>query len=130
MINDSQKLLQHLQAVAGITALTTTARIWAEEDYPPPDYNPGQGQALVFKRRGGGEDHEGAILKPNYLFKCYGQTPSAANALYRALYDGLHQQASQYIKYAIQDQPGETVREIDTRWPYVLVFYTILVANF
>ena len=60
-----------LIAQATLTALTGT-RIYGETATPPPGYNPGQGAAICFRRRGGIDDYSDALQVPSVQFKCYG----------------------------------------------------------
>ena len=129
MIDDS-KVLRDFLLASSITVLTGS-RIWAERDTPPPGYEPGLGNAICFKRRGGSElDESSAILGDSYQFKCYAGTEIAANALYRMLYDVLHEQRSSSILFAQVEVAGETLREQeDKSWIFVLTFFRVLVRN-
>jgi hypothetical protein len=128
MINDSQKVRSYLLTKTALTALVSS-RIYAERNNPPPGYTPGIGGAITFKRRGGAPDYSGALVVPSYQFKCYAATEADANQVYRALYDALQEGKSADIKFAVLETVGETLREPDSQWIYVLCFFTILVAN-
>ncbi len=110
-----------------LTAVTGT-RIWAEVPTPPPGYTPADGPGIAFMIRGGVVDYTGAVLIPSCQFKCYGEDEATAQSGYRALFDVLHEQRGEDIKFALMERPGQTLRE-PTNWVFVLAYYTIFVSN-
>lgn len=109
MIDVPAIIHDYLSAQSAITTLTST-RIWAENEVTQTGYKPDDGGAIVFRIRGGrGAD----MLNPSVQFKCYGVTPVTANAVYRALFDALHEtRANGYgISYAENEVLGQTLRE-------------------
>lgn len=89
---------------------------------PAAGYKPSDGGAIAFATRGGLPSYEGT-LNPRVQFKCYGSTPQAANTVYRALYDRLHEAKSGAFKMALCDTLGQPLTEPDTGWYFVLTFY-------
>ena len=130
MVDAPQVLLTHLNTLTRVTTLTST-RIWAETDTPPPGYTPADGAAICFRRRGGDADvtQEGGVLRDSYQFKIYGPTPLAANAAYRALFDGLHLGGGVGLISAALEAAGQTLREPETDWPFVLTFFECFFIN-
>lgn len=68
--------------------------------------------------------HNG-LMYPSVQFKCYGIDEIAANTVYRALFDTLHDRAFGSIRAAQCEVLGQTAQDADTLWPYVLTFFTI-----
>lgn len=127
MIDTSETLREFLLVQPGLAM--AERRIYAEREMPPPEYQPGDGWAFCFKRRGGGQDYEAVVLSPSYQFKCYGATEMEANQAYRALFDALNGAGSYLIKAAEQEAQGQTLYEPKTGWPYVLAFYKLMFLN-
>jgi hypothetical protein len=129
MIDAPDVLRDYLLSKPTLTALIGT-RLWAERIYPPTGYTPSQGGAIAFRSRGGAPDYSSALLGQSWQFKCYGANELAANAVYRALFDVLHDAKGGSIHSAHLDIAGQTLEEPTTGWPYVLCFYeTIMLAQ-
>jgi len=129
-MTDAPKAIRDfLLAQPGLMAVVET-RIYAERDTPPPGYTPaGTGPAICFRVRGGGQDYEGVHLLPSVQFKCYGATEVEANEAYRVLYDALNDRQAYIIKHAQVETLGQTLREPETGWAFVLVFFGLLITN-
>lgn len=129
MINPPQLLREFLTAQSAITTAFGT-RIWAEVDAPQPGYKPSAGKALVFKIRDGYIPTEtAAYLAFSFQFKCYGPNELAAYQGYMTLFDALNFAANQHIKSAEAEVLGQSLREPDSNWPYVLAFFSVRFAN-
>lgn len=128
MVDAPKAILDFLLDQEGLTNVVE-GRIYAEAYDPAPGYTPADGQAICFKTRGGRQDYTGSVLLPSVQFKCYGETEVEANEAFRALYDALNDKASYEIKYAMLETLGQTLREPDTEWIYVLAFFSIMVTN-
>lgn len=137
MTNDSAIILNYLLDQSDLTTLTGT-RIWAEADTPPATYRPSEGPAICFKRRGGVMDEEAVILSPSYQFKIYGAdgatgqstSPEAsADTVYRKLFDVLNFAGTALIRGVQLEAMGQTLREPDTKWTYMLVYFRAQVVN-
>lgn len=122
MIDVSAQVRAYLVSVPQLAALVGS-RIYAERDVPPSGYRPSQGGAIVFKVRGGLPDYSESQLNPSLQFKCYGIDEAAAGAVYRALYESLRRKANGYFKSAQVEVLGQTLREPQTEWVYVLAFW-------
>lgn len=127
MIDLPAKILAFLQANAPLVALTST-RLWAEADFPPAGYTPDDGAGIAFKIRGGRPDYT-PMHWPSVQFKIYGATEVAANACYRALYDALHEQGGADVRWGQVEVYGQTLREPDTDWIFVLAAFTLLIRS-
>lgn len=128
MVDAPKAVLDFLLAQASLTNVVER-RIYAEVDSPPAGYKPADGPAICLKMRGGGQDYESAVLLPSMQFKIYGESEAVVNAAYRALCDALNDKASYTIKYAMLETLGQTLREPGIGWIYVLVFFSVMVAN-
>jgi hypothetical protein len=130
MIDVHLKILAYLESVSAVTDLATGG-IYAARDVPPETYLLSDGSALVFRVRGGDEDYGGAILTPSVQFKCYGATEADADSLYRAVNDALHGVGlfNGDILQGEREAQGQPLEEPDTRWPYVLAYYTLMIRS-
>lgn len=128
MIDAHARIRVYLASQAVLTALTGS-RIYAARDVPPVGYTPDSGACVVFKIRSGGRDYEDALLAPSVQFKCYGLTEVAAWACYCALVDALHNGHSTTILHAEEEGMGTPLEEPETRWPFVLSFFTIMIRQ-
>jgi hypothetical protein len=123
-VSDAAKRLRDfLAANAGLTALVGT-RIYAERTEPPEGYKPGQGSCVCFSISGS-VDYSDAFQNCRVQFKCYGKDEVEANQVYRALYDALNRQSGQYVRWAINQTLGQTLREPDTKWVFVLTYFSV-----
>lgn len=121
MIDAPATLRTYLLSQSTLTALTST-RIWAERVVPKPGYKPSDGGAIAFRGRGGSVDYPGGLIRNSWQMKCYGTDEANANAVYRALFDVLHDASGGGLRWAVMEVAGQTLLE-DTGWPYVLTFY-------
>ncbi len=128
MVDAPKAILDYLLAQANLTNVVER-RIYAEVDSPPAGYTPTDGPAICLKTRGGTQDYESAVLLPSVQFKCYGESEAVANEGYQALCDALNDKSSYAIKRAQFETLGQTLREPETGWIYVLVFFRIMVTN-
>lgn len=124
MIDAPKILKDYLAADSGLTALTST-RIYAERNYPVSGYNPSDGACVVFRRRGGRLQYSSKIETDSYLFKCYADDELAANTLYRALVDTLHDAKGSGIYHGKLEIAGQTLADMMTGWVYVLAFFEV-----
>jgi len=127
MIDASLILYTYLTQTT-LTSLTGD-RLWAERLVPLPDYKPHQGQAICFRSRGGPIDYGSQLLRISFQFKCYGLDEARAMAGYRALFDVLHDATHQEMAHAGLEIAGQTLREPDTDWPFVLSFFGCVFKN-
>lgn len=124
MIDAPGVLLDFLLTRADLTDVVGN-RIWAEANEPPTgaNYKPGQGGAIVFKRRGGTPDYSSVMLSQSWQFKCYGETSMVANTVYRKLVDELHDKSTVQIWRTTLEIEGTTLTEPRTGWIFVLCFF-------
>jgi hypothetical protein len=129
MIDAPAILRTYLLSKTALTTLTGT-RIWAERTNPPDGYKPSVGSAIAFRARGGNVDYASAVLRASWQFKCYGVDEAAANTLYRTLFNVLNDAQGGGFFTAQLENIGQTLREPDTNWVYVLCFYeTFMLAQ-
>ena len=128
MINAPKAILNYLKTQVGVTALTTTARIYAESSAPPAQYRIEDGAAVTFKVRGGSPDYSDALLTPSVQFQCWGQTPLLAHQLYQALYAALQGAHNGVIKWARCEQLGQALTS-EAGWPMVLTFFRMHIVG-
>jgi hypothetical protein len=127
---DAPKLLRDFLVADANMLAGFGSRIWAEVDTPPPEYQPGQGSGLCFKVRDGNIPSETvAILGRSFQFKVYASDESQAQAGYRTLFEALNFKSNVNIKMAQEEVAGQTLREPDSNWPFVLTFFHVLFAN-
>ncbi|HPL29733.1 MAG TPA: hypothetical protein PLG21_16930 [Anaerolineae bacterium] len=128
MIDVAVAVLAFLQGQPGVVALAGP-RIWAEADYPPAKFKITDGSALCFRVRGGMPGYPGYLLFPSVQFKCYGRDEAEANALYRALYDALHLARGGKVRWVRCEMLGQTLREPELGWPFVLTAFQMSIAS-
>lgn len=104
-------------------------RIYAGRDVPPVGYAPADGDCIVFKVRGGNADYDDALLNPSVQFKCYSTDEVGAYALYRTLYDHLHNGTSSAILHAESETFGQVLEEPETEWYFALAYFTIMIRR-
>lgn len=118
-----QHLRDFLLANATLAALVGT-RVYAERTEPVEGYKLGDGPCVCFLV-GGAMDYSGALQRARVQFKCYGADEIVTNAAHRALHNALERQSGQYIRWAISQTLGQTLRELDTKWTFVLSYFQI-----
>lgn len=128
MIDASLILRTYLASQTPLTNLVSS-RLWAERIVPLPDYKPHQGQAICFRSRGGPIDYGSQLLRISFQFKCYGLDEARAMTVYRRLFDALHDASYQEMAHARLEIAGQTLREPDTDWPFVLSFFGCIFRN-
>ena len=128
MIDALALIRAHLVADATLLA-RVGERLYAGRDVPPSGYTPDDGAAITFLVRGGGPDYDDALLLPSVQFKCYGTSELEANTTYRALVDALHNSRGASVLWAELEVLGGTLREPDTEWVFVLVFFKIMLRQ-
>lgn len=128
-INPGATLVQYL---LGAELESVGKRVWGERDNPPSSYKPDHGSAICFRTRGGIDDDTDHIQHVSVQVKVYGKTEAQAQASARELHLALqHPLAASMprvagIKWARREAPGQTLREPETGWVFVLVFYKIM----
>lgn len=124
----------YLLLQAALTSLTSN-RIYAGGRLPK-QYTPSDGNALLFKPRGGGVAYHSQLLEPSIQFECYGAGSDAAAeansiAIAKALYDVLHDTkgSGAGLRAAQQVSMPVLLEDPETGWAYALTYYDIIVAN-
>lgn len=128
MIDASLILHTYLSTQTPLTNLVGD-RLWPERIVPLPDYKPQQGQAVCFRSRGGPIDYGSQLLRISFQFKCYGLDEHRAMAGYRRLFDVLHDASYREMAHARLEIAGQTLREPDAGWPFVLAFFSCVFRN-
>jgi len=104
------------------------SRIYAEADYPAEGYTPAVGPAICFKASGGTIDASNALLVPRVQFKCYAANEVQCQQTSWRLFDALHFQHGAAVRWATQQTVPVTLREPESGWLFVLVYYNVWVA--
>ncbi len=126
---DAEQIIRDFLVSSDLVAWTG-ARIYAGRDVPPEGYSlPTDGPCVVFKSRGGSPDYDDALLRPSLQFKCYGDSEYTAMAVYRALYDVLHNGFNENILHAEVEVTGQPLEEPDTRWRFVLCYFLAVIRQ-
>ena len=128
MIEPHELIRAFLAGDAALVALVS-ARIYAGRDVPPAGVEPGDGDCLTFKIRGGNTHYDDALLNPSVQFKSYSTSEAGAYAGYRALRDALHNGHDSNILHAEEEGLGQPLEEPGTEWRYVLAFFTIMLRQ-
>lgn len=128
MIDAHAVILEYLEAQAGLVGLTDS-RIYAGRDTPPVGYKPDDGVCVTFRVRGGNPDYEDALLIPSVQFKCYASSEADAWALYRTLYDAVHNGNNAEVLHAESEVLGQLLEEPDTQWVFVLGFFVFMLRQ-
>lgn len=126
MIDTLDAIRNFLLKRPNVFALTGD-RIYAGRNVPPVGYKPSDGQAIAFRTRGGSPEYDDGVVRQSVQIKCYGDTEVEANALYRAVYDDVHNGHSAVVRYATIEQLGSTLEEPDTDWVFVLTFFNFMI---
>jgi hypothetical protein len=126
VIDPHAAVLAFLEAQEGLEGVA----IHAGRDVPPEGYTPGDdGDAIVFRIRGGTFDYEDALILPSVQFKCYATDEVDAYDLYRTLHGVLQLGHDGSILNAEAETIGQLLEEPETGWRFVLAFYTVMVRN-
>jgi len=128
MVDVTLEVRTVLAADAGVAALTGS-RIYGERDVPPPGYKPSDGGAICVKVRGGSLDYASAWVGASMQMKCYGEDEVAANDVYLATVDALHDYRSWPLRHAAVEVAGQTLEEPGSLWPFVLCFFRVQVVK-
>lgn len=128
MIDAGVAIRTSLLTQTTLTSVIST-RLWSESNTPGDGYIPAQGGGIAFKVRGGGTMYHNGLINPSVQFKCYGDGLVAANTVYRALFDTLHDKAFGSIRGAYCEILGQTAIEPELQWPYVLTYFKIWLAR-
>ncbi len=132
-VDPSTAVLEFLLTQSAITALTTTARIWADLDQPVKGYTPSQGVGICFKVRGGNDGDPSVILDPSFQFKIYAATRPLCRQASRVLHDNFDAKANKDIlavrRETLPVTLTEQATEPEAEWTYALVFYKVMVRS-
>jgi hypothetical protein len=126
-ISDAAKYLRDFLMDNETLTLLVGARIYAERTEPVEGYKPEDGGCICFQLSGE-MDYSGGFQRRRVQFKCYGVDEVKANEVYRALHDALERQSGQYVRWAISQTLGQTLREPDTKWVFVLTYFTVWIV--
>lgn len=122
MLTEGAVLRTYLLTKSGITNLVGSdpgARLYYGP-HLPPGYTPASGAAILFNRRGGGQDYASAVLIPSMQYLCYASDISKAEELYRALYAALNDDGGLSVKQSRLEMPGQPLQEPDTGWYLIM----------
>lgn len=118
----------YLLADGTIAGLVST-RVYAGRDVPPSGYAISDGPALTVRVRGGRMAYDDPLYVASVQTKCYGGTALAADTLYRAVFDRLHNGRNGNILHAEIEMLGQQLEEPDTEWPFTLAYFMVMIRN-
>lgn len=132
LVDASAALGDFLALDSGLDALVS-GRLYADSDYPPPDYKPSDGGAVCWKPRQtvnpfATEENNGVYVV-NFQIASFGANRSGAAAVDRALFAALDGKGGAVMRFAKMDGPAAPLLAPNTNWPMMLVFYTCKFSN-
>lgn len=128
VVDVNAKVRSHLAANGTLVADVST-RIYPGRENPPQGYNPSDGGCVCFAVRGGDMQYEDAHVRPSVQFTVWNSSPLTAWSSYRKLFDALHEQHTEHVLYGYQDQMGQSLRDPETDWPFVLTAFQLVIRN-
>ena len=132
ILDASAALGDFLAANSALNTLTG-GRLYADSDYPPPDYIPSIGGAVAWKPRQSvapfDTQENSGIYVVNFRIASFGEDRAQAAEVDRAVFAALDQKGGAVMRYATLDGPGSPLLTPITNWPMVLTFYTCKFAN-
>jgi hypothetical protein len=132
LLDASAALGDFLAANSALNTLTG-GRLYADSDFPPPDYSPSAGGALCWKPRQSVDpfstEENSGIYVVNFQLASFGADRSGAAAVDRAVFAALDGKGGAVMRFAKMDGPGSPLLTPVTAWPVVLTFYTCKFAN-
>lgn len=132
-INPTAILLGFLQTQTPLTTRVQT-RLWERRFNPLPGYDPTDGNAICFRRRGGqglNYSYTGAIYHSSWMFKCYGIDEADAESLYLTLLSVLNEKMTGGMYRAWEEIAGQPMEERPLGWHYNLCYFeTLMLADF
>lgn len=124
-VDESLAVLTLLEAQAALSGYD----FFADVVVPPAGYTPADGIGICFKVRGGLDDDSGVVMDPSFQFKIYGADEVAARAAARTLHDNFEGKADRNVMAVRREALPVTLKEPETGWTYVLVFYKVMVRS-
>ena len=132
LLDTSAALGDFLALDSGLDALVN-GRLYADSDYPPPNYEPSDGGAVCWKPRQNTNPFDtqenNGIVVVNFQIVSFGADRAGAAAVDRALFAALDGKGGAVMRYAVMDGMGAPLLAPDTNWPMVLTFYTCKFSN-
>lgn len=91
-------------------------------------------QAVVLSVRGGSTDLYVPFIRPSAQFQCWGKDSVAAQEVYRLLHDALHDKSrisvtSGYLVYSFEEVHGQNLLDPDTKRPYVVAMFRLILRK-
>lgn len=117
-----------LLADATVAGLVST-RVYAGRDVPPAGYAISDGPAITLRVRGGRMGYDDVLYIASLQIKCYGASERAADTLYRAVFDRLHNGHNEDLLHAEIETLGQQLEEPETEWPFTLAYFLAMVRN-
>lgn len=127
MIDPEKTLRRYL---AARLVATFGSRIYAGRNLPD-GLEIGDGAALLFATRGGMQEFHNQTWWASMAVRVYAATETAARSAAAAVFDEINdQQDGKLIYMRMEDGTVPTVlREVDTNWPFVLMYVRIYVRE-
>ena len=129
MVDALRKMRDMLVANGAVNALAGSNVFAGEAEWPRSSGFAFGDYGVVFMGTGGTHHYEHAAVIPRLQIKCYGQTPVAANAINRAVFDCLEQDKTYWVMACTLESGPIDLREPETDQPYVLSFWRVVVRN-
>lgn len=129
MIDVEAVVRENLASLAGVRAVFGS-RIYAGANLPA-GYKPRDGAALLLAMRGGSQDFSSKLFSVSIQVRVYAESEAVARQAARELYDDLNDSKARRLCYArLESGTMPTLLlEPDANWPYVLMFFRLLLHN-
>src|SRR5512136_1592905 len=124
-IDETLAVLGLLESQAALNSY----QFFADVEVPDASYQPADGIGICFKVRGGSDDDTNVIMDPSFQFKVYGADEVACRAAARTLHDNFEGKANKDVMAVRRETQPVTLKEPETDWTYVLVFYKVMVRS-
>jgi len=128
-VNDASAVLRtYLLTKTALTLLVGT-RINRETGVPAQGWTPSAGPCVSIIGRGGAFDASDAMLAWPVQVTCWGRDPQEAGNVYRAVVGALDNASGGQLRHAYLTSLGQTIRQAETGWPYVLCGFRVLISK-
>ena len=128
MLDAMTVLRDYLLTQAALTALVGT-RIIRESAVPAQGWKPSDGACVCLSSRGGAFDGSDAMQVMPVQITAWGRDVQEAQQIYRLVVDVLDDAHNGDLRHAYLEALGQTVRQADTGWPYVMSGFRIKVRR-
>ncbi len=128
--DETLAVLKMLEAQADLSSF----KLFPDLEIPPEGYQPADGIGVCFKVRGGSDGDPSVLTHPSFQFKIYGLKTGEPPELTcriaaRTLHDNFTEKSDANILTVYREVMPVTLKEPETDWTYVLVFYKVMVRS-